>query len=221
VTVFADRLPFARATWPRRIGVLGIALGAIAFWIALPPLKSRAVGLPILLGILAVACGIYAVTRRDRRVGWGAVAAGVLGIVLGILATHSSVGHLESVVTWSALIAAALRYATPLTFAAIGGLYSERSGVVNIGLEGMMLTGAFFGIWADVKSGSWIVGLLAAMAAGGAMALIHAFFAIQLRADQIVGGRWIAKNACTSAIRPPESIAIRSPPSQLPVLSAP
>ncbi len=188
MTAWAGRLPLAGATWQRRVGVLGIFLGALAFWCALPPLKSRTVGLPVVLGILAVACGIWVVTRGDRRVGWGAIASGALGIVLGILATRSSVGHLESVVTWSALAAAALRYATPLTFAAIGGMFSERSGVVNIGLEGMMLTGAFFGIWADVKSGSWIVGLLAAMAAGALLALIHAFFAIHLRADQIVGG---------------------------------
>jgi general nucleoside transport system permease protein len=188
VTAFAERLPLARASWPRRIGAIGILLGAAAFWTALPPLKSRTIGLPILLGLLAIIFGIYAATRSERRVGWGAVAAGVLGIMLGTIAMQSSVGHLDAVVTWSALIAAALRYATPLTFAAIGGLYSERSGVVNIGLEGMMLTGAFFGIWAAVESGSWLIGLLAAMAAGGAMALIHAFFAINLRADQIVSG---------------------------------
>ncbi len=81
-----------------------------------------------------------------------------------------------------------LRYATPLPFAAIGGMFSERSGVVNIGLEGMMLTGAFFAIWGADKTGSWAAGILIAMAAGGAFALIHAFFAIHLRADQIVTG---------------------------------
>ncbi|WP_114795796.1 ABC transporter permease [Gaiella occulta] len=81
-----------------------------------------------------------------------------------------------------------LRYATPLTFAAIGGLFSERSGVVNIGLEGMMLTGAFFGIWGADRTSSWVLGLLIALAAGALMALVHAFFAIHLRADQIIGG---------------------------------
>ena len=51
-----------------------------------------------------------------------------------------------------------------------------------------MLTGAFFGIWADAWSGSWVVGLLFAMLTGGLLALVHAFFAINLRADQIVSG---------------------------------
>ena len=67
-------------------------------------------------------------------------------------------------------------------------MFSERSGVVNIGLEGMMLMGAFFGVYGADKGGSWVVGLLGAMFAGGLLALVHAFFAIHLRADQIVGG---------------------------------
>src|SRR5262249_40120007 len=140
-----------------------------------------------LVGIVAIACGIFAATRGERRVGWGAVAAGVIGIGLGYLATRSSVSNLN-VVFRPDLIASMLVFSTPLLFAGIGGGFSERSGVVNIGLEGMMLMGCFWGVYGADKSGSWAVGLLAAMLSGAALALVHAFFAIHLRADQIVSG---------------------------------
>ncbi|MEP6910336.1 MAG: ABC transporter permease [Actinomycetota bacterium] len=86
------------------------------------------------------------------------------------------------------LLASTLRFATPLAFAAMGGIFSERSGVVNIGLEGMMLVGAFFAVWGAIWGGSWVVGLLMAMLFGGLLALIHGVFSIHLRADQIVSG---------------------------------
>ena len=177
----------ARAT-PRLIGYAGIGVGVLAFWVALPPLAVRSVVFPIVLGAAALAAGIFVIVRGERRAGWGAIASGLIGIGGGILATRSGVTHLETVVVWSALLSATLRSATPLTFAAIGGLFSERSGVVNIGLEGMMLMGAFFAIWGADRTHSWIGGLVIAMAAGGALAIIYAYFAIQLRADQIVGG---------------------------------
>ncbi|MCR6679079.1 ABC transporter permease, partial [Escherichia marmotae] len=69
-----------------------------------------------------------------------------------------------------------------------GGIFSERSGVVNIGLEGMMLSGAFFGILGADKLDSWVLGLVCAMVAGATFAFVHAIFAIHLRADQIIGG---------------------------------
>ena len=81
-----------------------------------------------------------------------------------------------------------LRYATPLIFGALGGLFSERSGVVNVGLDGMMLMGAFFGIMAADKLDSWVLGLLCGVLSGGAMALLHAIWSIHFRADQIVSG---------------------------------
>jgi simple sugar transport system permease protein len=173
---------------PRGLAWLGIVLGIAAFWIALPPVKVREPIVPLLVGLAAIGLGIAALRGGVRRLGWGAVAVGVLGIALGYLATRSSETHLDQVIVWSALTAAMLRYATPLAFAAMGGIFSERSGVVNIGLEGMMLSGAFFGILGADKLNSWPLGLLCAALAGGGFALIHAFFAIHLRADQIVGG---------------------------------
>jgi ABC-type uncharacterized transport system permease subunit len=180
----ADRLPRGA----RLVAWLGVLAGLLAFFVALPPFTVRTLVVPLLFALLGVAAGIWGVTRGVGRVAWFAISISVLGGVLGYLATLSSETKLDTVVVWSALFAAMLRYATPLTFAAIGGLFSERSGVVNIGLEGMMLMGAFFGIVAADKLNSWVLGLLAAMIAGGLTALIHAVMSIHLRADQIVSG---------------------------------
>src|ERR671913_2197526 len=87
-----------------------------------------------------------------------------------------------------ALIFSTIRLSTPLILAAIGGLFSERSGVINIALEGMMLAGAFTAAAITYASGSPWVGLLASMGAGVGLALIHAIACIKYKADQVVVG---------------------------------
>jgi simple sugar transport system permease protein len=171
-----------------RVGWAGIALGLLAFFVAVPPLTIRSPIPSIVLGLLGLAAGTWAAAGDERRLGWGAIAISVVGAAGGIAATQSGVGNLDRVVVWSALFAAMLRYATPLIFAALGGLFSERSGVINIALEGMLLMGAFFGVLGADLTDSWFLGLLIGMASGGALAFIHALFAVTLRADQIVSG---------------------------------
>jgi ABC-type uncharacterized transport system permease subunit len=173
---------------PRRAGWVGVTLGFVAWFIALPPALVRTPVPSILIGLLAMTAGAWAIRGEDKRLGWGAIAAGLIGGAGAVASTQSGTAHLEDVVTWSALVAATLRYATPLTFGALAGIVSERSGVVNVGIEGMMLTGAFFGIFGADLLDSWFLGLLVGMAAGGVLALLHAFFSIHLRADQIVSG---------------------------------
>ena len=172
---------------PRTVGTVGLVLGAFAAFLAIPPIEARGVLWPILVGIVAAAFGVWTIARGERRLGWGAVTGGVIGIGLGILATRSGSGNLNTVFRPD-LIASTFVFSTPLIFAGIGGMFSERSGVVNIGLEGMMLMGAFWAVYGADKTGSWVGGIAIAALAGGLMALVHAFFAIHLRADQIVAG---------------------------------
>jgi ABC-type uncharacterized transport system permease subunit len=186
-TAMATAAPM-RAINARYAGWGGIALGLVAWFIALPPALVRTPVPSILIGLLAMTAGGWAIAGHERRLGWGAIAAGLIGGTGAVAATKSGTGNLEDVVTWSALIAATLRFATPLTLAALGGIVSERSGVINVGLEGMMLMGAFFGIFGADLLDSWFLGLLVGMAAGGLLAFVHAFFSIQLRADQVVSG---------------------------------
>lgn len=88
----------------------------------------------------------------------------------------------------SGLLASAVRLSTPLLFAAMGGLYSERSGVINIALEGILLIGAFTGATVTWYAGNPWIGLLAGMAAGFLAGLLHGWVTVYGRADQIVAG---------------------------------
>ncbi|QUW00559.1 ABC transporter permease [Chloracidobacterium sp. MS 40/45] len=86
------------------------------------------------------------------------------------------------------LFGSTLRLSTPLILAALGGLYAERSGVINMALEGIMLAGAFTAATATALTGSPWLGLLAGLAAGLLVAALHAFCCITCRADQVVTG---------------------------------
>lgn len=86
------------------------------------------------------------------------------------------------------LVFSTIRLSAPLILAAIGGLYSERAGIINIALEGLMLAGAFTAATVTYFTGSPWIGLLAAIGAGMAVAAIHAVVCIYFGADQVVSG---------------------------------
>ncbi|MGN6171309.1 MAG: ABC transporter permease subunit, partial [Solirubrobacteraceae bacterium] len=181
----------ARTASPRNIGIAGLVMGVLAWVITLPPFLVRSPVPSVILALLAMVAGGIAAVNDERRIGIGGFLLAVLTLGLAFANTNAGVGHLKLVFTWSILFAAMLRYATPLLFAALGGIICERSGVINIALEGMMLTSAYFGIWAADVLCSWVLGCLVAMVAGAILALVHAVFSIHLRANQVVSGTGI------------------------------
>ncbi|HAX98146.1 MAG TPA: ABC transporter permease [Candidatus Atribacteria bacterium] len=83
---------------------------------------------------------------------------------------------------------AALRMATPIAFGALGGMYNERAGVVNIGLEGIMLNSAFFAVYATYLTGNPIIGVLAGLGSGFLIGIIIAILTVKYQGNQIVVG---------------------------------
>jgi general nucleoside transport system permease protein len=177
-----------RAVSAKQIGIAGVVLGALAWVITVPPIEVRSIVPSIVLAAVAASAGAWSLAAGERKLGIEAIVVALVAVGGSVASAKSSVSTLESVFTWSALVAATLRYATPLLFAALGGLVSESSGVINVGLEGMMLMGAFWGVYGADLLHSWVWGVLVGMVAGGLLALIHAFFSIHLRANQIVSG---------------------------------
>ena len=123
--------------------------------------------------------------------------------------------------TSSSTAGAALRLAIPILLAGIGGLYSERSGVVNIGLEGMMIGGTWFAAWGAFTFGPW-EGVILGIAGGAVFGLLHALATVTFNVDHIVSGVAInilglgAMRFLSSIVYTPETggSVIQSPPIQ-------
>jgi ABC-type uncharacterized transport system permease subunit len=173
---------------PFRLAALGgVLAGVLAILCTVPPVTLETRVVPAILALLAIGLGLLAISRGERFLGSYAIGTGILGGGLALVIENAHRSTIVAIVT-AGLFAGTLQYATPLTFGALGGLISERAGVTNIALEGMMLTGAFFGIMSADKTGSWELGLVGAAGFAALLALVHAIFAIHLRADQIVSG---------------------------------
>ncbi|KJS57436.1 ABC transporter permease [Streptomyces rubellomurinus] len=122
---------------------------------------------------------------KKRKLSWPVVLLLIAGALVLFAAVGMATGNHS--LTSSGQVTAALGAAVPIGMAGLGGLWSERAGVVNIGLEGMMVAGTFCGAWAGYLVNPW-VGLLAGMAGGAAGGLLHAIVTVTFGVDHIVSG---------------------------------
>jgi simple sugar transport system permease protein len=118
----------------------------------------------------------------------------VVLFIISVIRQFTGVNDLTS----SGAMTATIRFTIPILMAALGGLWAERSGVINIGLEGYMIFGTWFGAWYGYLYGPW-AGLLAAALAGGIVGLLHAFLTVKIGIDQAVSGLAINLLATGSA----------------------
>jgi simple sugar transport system permease protein len=114
----------------------------------------------------------------------------IIGTILAliVLAVFLGSGNLPPAQIASSMLATALRVATPITLGALAGLFCERSGVVNIAVEGMMLSAAFGAFLVGAATHSIPLGLMGGIATGALMALLHAWLTVTFKVDQIVSG---------------------------------
>ncbi len=152
-----------------------------------------------------------------NRTAWiaGFLALGLL--IIAILVETTSLGNIQAlrVLFGVSALNFTLRATIPLALGAMSGILCERTGIINIGIEGMMLAGAFAGFVAKVATNSWplsaslVVGVIAAIAVGGVMGLLHGTLSIRYRMDQIISGTVIIMLAAglTSYLYNRDSIA--------------
>jgi ABC-type uncharacterized transport system permease subunit len=138
------------------------------------------------LGGLAIAAGVWQLARGFRRTNLMVVLVAAIGIVAFLI--WASRG--QSINLTGMLVSSLIR-ATPIALAALSGMWCERAGVVNIGIEGMMLAGAFLAVVFASVSGNLFIGVLGGMLCGVLLGALHAVLAIRYRVNQVISGTGI------------------------------
>lgn len=115
----------------------------------------------------------------------GRIAIAIAGVFFVVSLIEYLTGATD--ITSSGASSATLRFAIPILLAGLGGLWSERAGVINIGLEGMMIVGTWMGAWFGFLYGPWM-GVLFAAVGGALTGLLHAFLTVRIGIDQAVSG---------------------------------
>jgi simple sugar transport system permease protein len=138
------------------------------------------------LGVLLALAGTWQLAAGDRFFN-GVLLAAVTVAITAFLVWATRDAYLNL----TGMLVSSLVRATPIALAALSGIWSERSGVVNIGIEGMMLGGAFTSVVVASISDNMLLGVLAGMLTGLLLALLHAVLSIRFRVDQIISGTGI------------------------------
>lgn len=124
----------------------------------------------------------------STRKSWLDSLRSVGGVVAGVMLLAIGYGYITNPSVTTAVLTSSLRQSTPLVLGALCGLIGERSGIVNIGIEGQMLMAAFIGFLANVYTGNLFLAVLAGVAAGALMGGFLGIMSIGLKMDQIIGG---------------------------------
>lgn len=172
------------------IGLFGIASGAeagIRFNHTLPDMEVTlpAKQVVIALGLICAVVGAMLAAKEQRRFGlWvgAAVAAMTLGLLLWSIARPGNVLQLDTILKGTVLLA------LPLIFGSLSGVLCERSGVINVGIEGQFLAGAFTGALTATITGNVWAGIVAACVAGALVTFVLAALAVRYMVDQVVLG---------------------------------
>lgn len=150
-----------------------------------PPLPVPTAPALTLIALLYIIAGLVALVPRAQMAGtwllWSSAALLFPAIMIGVAAGKQPTNAVT-------MISETLRLGTPIALGALAGIYAERCGVVNIAIEGMMLTGAGFGFATYVATGNIWLGVTAAVLLGGLIALLHGLLSISFKTDQIISG---------------------------------
>ncbi|WP_131105357.1 ABC transporter permease [Ornithinimicrobium sufpigmenti] len=163
-------------------------VGGASDWFTIPDITVPALTTIIVLAVLMAAAAVWAYLRARDRIpapAWLHVAVG-LAFVLAFL-TYVGAGT-TSVIPMVSLLSGALALSVPLVFGAMSGVICERSGIINIAIEGQLLFGAFAAAVVASMAGNGYAGLLAAPLAGAMVGAVLAWFAVMYRVNQIIVG---------------------------------
>jgi general nucleoside transport system permease protein len=193
----------------RIVGLLGVVVAALLFWLiatavtadqistlrlsypgarpvdpALLDIPLPTVATSAVVALLLIVAGIYLFVRQPDHLVPFYMGSLIFGAIFLIL-IWANAGSRTDIVD---LLARMGRLATPIVLGSLAGILCERSGVVNIAVEGLMLTGACVGFIVALSIGNTWVGLLAAVLTGGVLVMLHALLAIRFKIDQIISG---------------------------------